>query len=66
MVQTVRDRTFQTLAWNETINRGIISGRSLTGHAHGNAFSFYSFLIRLRRVHTALITMGIMPGRSGS
>lgn len=36
---------------------GIISRRSLTGHAHGNAFSFYRFLVRLRRVDTALIAM---------
>lgn len=32
----------QTLAWNETIQWGITSGRTLAGHAHGNAFSLYS------------------------
>lgn len=26
---------------------GIISGRSLAGHAHDNAFSFYGFLLVL-------------------
>ncbi|WP_279306938.1 hypothetical protein [Paenibacillus pseudetheri] len=38
-------------------NEGIISGRPFTGHAHGNAFSFHSFLVRQRRIDAALVAM---------
>jgi len=37
---------FRTIEWRESIYRGIISGRTFTGHAHGNAFSFNRLLIR--------------------
>jgi len=38
-------KMFRTLEWRETIRWGIISGRSFTGYASGNAFSFDNLLI---------------------
>ena len=35
----------------------IISGRSLTGYAHGNALFLYDFLIAIGSVHRALIAV---------
>jgi hypothetical protein len=38
-------------------NGGIISGRSFTGHAHGNAFLLHRCLVGLRSIYTTLIAM---------